>query len=220
VSAPEKLDIRHTVAGVLPDIQTLADAGGQHLVVEIPEGQVCLADLKMLKKVLSNVLLNAVQNTPKGGEVRIGSKPLKNHHRLCVLNTGTRIDEGALPMLLDPFYREDEARSKKNGGGGLGLTIVKKTLDGMDIDFALENTPDGVLFWMDVPKEHRFILSSCAKQSTATTRSTGSDAGSSDRVATYPLDSASTELRPSAQNDNGGLHRRIPKEQRRHGFEA
>jgi len=46
----------------------------------------------------------------------------------------------------------DKARSRKDGRSGLGLTIVQKTLNAMGIDFALENTPTGVLFWMDMPE--------------------------------------------------------------------
>lgn len=152
VPAPEKLDIRHTIADMLTDFQTLSEANGQHIVTDIPDGQTCLADPKMLQKALSNVILNAVQNTPKGGEIRIWSVPGDEKYRLCTQNTGTRIDDAVLPKLFDPFYRVDKTRSRKNGRSGLGLTIVQKTLASMGVDFALENTPDGVLFWMDLPK--------------------------------------------------------------------
>lgn len=152
VPVPEKLDIRHTVADMLPDFQTLSEANGQRIVTDIPDGHTCLADPKMLQKALSNVILNAVQNTPKGGEIRIWIEPLAEQYRLCTLNTGTRINDTVLPKLFDPFYRVDKARSRKNGRSGLGLTIVQKTLESMGVDFALENTPDGVLFWMDLPK--------------------------------------------------------------------
>ncbi|GAA0380023.1 HAMP domain-containing sensor histidine kinase [Paenibacillus motobuensis] len=152
VPVPEKLDIRHTVADMMSDFQTLSEANGQRIVTDIPDGYTCLADPKMLQKALSNVILNAVQNTPKGGEIRIWSEPVAEHYRLCTLNTGTRIDDTVLPKLFDPFYRVDKARSRKNGRSGLGLTIVQKTLESMGVDFALENTPDGVLFWMDLPK--------------------------------------------------------------------
>lgn len=57
-----------------------------------------------------------------------------------------------MPKLFDPFYRVDKVRSRKSGGRGLGLTIVQKTLEAMNIDFTLENTSDGVLFWMNLPK--------------------------------------------------------------------
>ncbi len=152
IPAFEKLDIRHTVADILPDFQTLSEANSQRIVTDIPDGQSCLADPQMLQKALSNVIFNAVQNTPVDGEIRIWSEPAAQQYRLCVLNTGARIDDAILPKLFDPFYRMDQARSRKNGRSGLGLTIVRKTLESMKIDFALENASNGVLFWMDLPK--------------------------------------------------------------------
>lgn len=152
VPVPEKLDVRHTVADVLPDFQIMSEANGQSIILDIPDGQTCLADLKMLRKVLSNIILNAVQNTPKGGKIRIWSEPTAGKYRLRVLNMGVRIDDAVLTKLFNPFYRVDKARSRKNGHSGLGLTIVQKTLETMNAPFALENSPDGVLFWMDLPE--------------------------------------------------------------------
>jgi two-component system sensor histidine kinase VanS len=152
IPAFEKLDIRHTVADILPDFQTLSEANGQRIVTDIPDEQSCLADPKMLQKALSNVILNSVQNTPADGEIRIWSEPTADKYRLCVLNMGARIDETILPKLFDPFYRVDRVRSRKSGRSGLGLTIVQKTLEAMNIDFTLENTSDGVLFRMNLPK--------------------------------------------------------------------
>lgn len=149
---PVKLDIRQIVNDILPDFQILAEANGQRIVTDIPDGEACLADHKMLQKALSNIILNAVQNEPNGGEIRIWSEPVANQYRLCILNTGARIDDAVLPKLFDPFYRVDKARSRKGGRSGLGLTIVRRTLESMNVGFALENTPDGVLFWMDLPK--------------------------------------------------------------------
>lgn len=148
----EKLELEKTVAAVLPSFQTLAEANGQHIFLNIPEGQTCRADIKMLNKVLSNVILNAIQNTPKGGEIRIWSEPNADQYHLCVLNTGAYIGNDILPKLFDPFYRVDKARSRKSGRSGLGLTIVKKTLEAMNTDFSLENTDGGVLFRLDLPK--------------------------------------------------------------------
>jgi two-component system sensor histidine kinase VanS len=149
---PEKLDIESTITGLLPDFQTLSEANGLQIITEIPGGQTCLADPQMLHRALSNIILNAIQNTPEGGGIRIWIEPGAGQTRLCVLNTGTKIDETILPKLFDPFYRADKSRSRKNGRSGLGLTIVRKTLETMKIPFALENTQDGVLFWMDLPQ--------------------------------------------------------------------
>lgn len=152
VPVPEKLDVKHTFTNMLPDFQIMCEGNNQRIVTDIPDGQTYLADPKMIQRALSNILLNAVQNTPKGGEIRIWSEPVGEQYRLCVLNSQVRIDEAILPKLFDPFYRFDKARSRKNGRSGLGLTIVQKTLESMKINFALENAADGVLFWMGLPK--------------------------------------------------------------------
>ena len=152
VPSPEKLDVANLIAELLPAFQTLAEADGQRIMCNIPEGETVLADSKMLKKALSNVILNAVQNTPKGGEIRIWTEPVADQYRLCILNTGAKIEDAVLPKLFDPFYRVDKARNRKDGRSGLGLTIVQKTLDAMGIDFSLENNPAGVLFWIDLPE--------------------------------------------------------------------
>ena len=148
---PEKLDLGRVTAELLPSFWTLAERGGARINFNISEGKTCLADKKMLKKVLSNVILNAVQNTPAGGEIRIWSEDVADQYRLHVLNTGAHIDKELLPRLFDPFYRADKARSRKDSRSGLGLTIVQKTLETMGAEFALENIDEGVLFWLDLP---------------------------------------------------------------------
>jgi two-component system sensor histidine kinase VanS len=150
---PERLQLRDIVTSVLPVYQPLAEAAGQRINVDVPEEAIVLADCTMLKKVLSNAVLNAVQNAPPGAEIRIWSEPVAGRCRLFVLNTNTRIDEDILPKLFDPFYRVDKARSRKDKRSGLGLTIVQKTLRAMGADFSLENTAEGVLFGVDLPKE-------------------------------------------------------------------
>jgi len=147
----EKLDIGQMILRMLPDYEPLLAANDLRIVTDIPFGISCLVDLKLFQKALSNIILNAVQNTPRGGEVRIWSEQKTDSCRLCVLNTGANIDNAVLMKLFDPFYRMDKARNKKSGQSGLGLAIVQKTLEAMNIEFALDNSPDGVLFWMDLP---------------------------------------------------------------------
>ena len=147
----EKMNLHEVVKSILPNYQTLADANGQSIKLNIPEEHSCLADKNMLKKVLSNVILNAVQNTPPNEEIRIWSESVADQYRICILNTGTHIKEENLMKLFDPFYRIDKARTHKDGRSGLGLTIVRKTLEAMGADFELANVKDGTLFWFDLP---------------------------------------------------------------------
>jgi two-component system sensor histidine kinase VanS len=146
--APEPFNLKSLIDGILPEFQALAESGGLRISAGVPGEMAIFADPKMLKRALSNVLLNAVQNTPSGGKVRL----YLDGARLCVLNTGAKIPDDELPKLFAPFYRVDKARSRKDGRSGLGLTIVQKTLETMKIGFSLDNTPDGVLFCMDLPQ--------------------------------------------------------------------
>jgi len=148
---PKKLGIYEVVKSVLPTHKTLADANGQRIEVGISKAHFCVADKEMLKKVLSNVILNAIQNTPANGEIKIWSEAVSDRYRISILNKDVTIEKEVLSKLFDPFYREDKARSRKTGRSGLGLTIVQKTLGVMDADFAIVQTENGVLFWVELP---------------------------------------------------------------------
>ena len=158
---PQQVNIEEIIETQLQTYRPMAGANGHDIVVGIPENLHCHADPRLFKKALSNVLLNAVQNTPQDGRIHIytevsheGIQQFTENSfegvRLCVLNTG-HINEEHLPRLFDPFFRIDKARSRRSGQTGLGLTIVKKTLDLMGAEFGLENTDNGVLFWMSLP---------------------------------------------------------------------
>jgi two-component system sensor histidine kinase VanS len=152
VPSLEKIELADVVRSVVASHQTLSEAKEQKIIVDLPDTLTCKADRNMLARVLSNVVLNAVQNTPEKGEIQIYSKVQGNETiRLSVLNKGVSVHEETLSKIFEPFYREDKARSSGQGRSGLGLAIVKKTLDCMAIPFDIENTERGVLFWMDLP---------------------------------------------------------------------
>jgi two-component system sensor histidine kinase VanS len=157
---------------------TLAQAHAQRIEVAVGGDAVVTLDQTLFKRALSNVVANALQNTPDGGRVRIaaaagrgrgegaggqeagrqdahtqeGEPPAQDRVRLSGLNEGAPIPDEVLHRLFEPFYRTDEARSSAHRRSGLGLALVEKALSQMGIPFALENTSQGVLFWMDLPR--------------------------------------------------------------------
>ena len=148
----ERVFLHMTVDALLPAYQTLADAKEQDLIINIPEDLSCTADRKQLDRVISNLLMNAIENAPQQAQIKIWSEPQDaNNIRMCVLNTGTHIDEAVISKLFEPFYRLDTARSRNQRHSGLGLAIVKRTLENMEVPFKLQNTEDGVLFWLCLP---------------------------------------------------------------------
>lgn len=106
--------------------QALADEKGILLVCQ---GQGYLyADAQLFKRVLSNLLLNALQYTLPGGEISLSLHPADDGSmEVVVQDTGCGIAAEHLPKLFDRFYRVDPARSEQ--GTGLGLAIVKSIMD-------------------------------------------------------------------------------------------
>ncbi|EET86196.1 sensor histidine kinase [Clostridium carboxidivorans P7] len=61
-------------------------------------------------------------------------------------NSDVRIEEKEILKIFDAFYRVDKSRSRKTGGSGLGLYIVKMVFELHNIKYKIENTDDGVKF--------------------------------------------------------------------------
>ena len=81
-----------------------------------------------LHSIASNLITNAVKYTPEEGSVAIRWWVDAQGGHLSVKDTGIGIPEEHLPRLTERFYRVDRGRSRKSGGSGLGLSIVKHAL--------------------------------------------------------------------------------------------
>lgn len=151
----ESVNVQRFIVHSMPAYLSIAEARKQTVELDVPNNLECTMDTKLFGKAFSNVILNAIQNTPDGGQIQIYAQETDSGIRLGVLNRNVSISPELLQKLFEPFYREDKARNREQGRSGLGLTIVKKTLEFMGIPFALENTEQGVLFRMDLPRARR-----------------------------------------------------------------
>jgi two-component system sensor histidine kinase VanS len=151
---PEKktqVNLNEYITNALLPYLAIAEQNEQNIDVDIPKSIFCVFDVNLLGKAFSNIVMNAIQNTPEKGKIQIFAKQTPNNVRLCVLNNAVSIPNEMITKLFEPFYRADEARNREQGRSGLGLTIVKKTMELMKVPYALENTNEGVLFRMDLP---------------------------------------------------------------------
>jgi len=121
-----RLDGRAELEAVCSYHEAMAEEKAIRLICQ---GQGFLyADAQLLKRVLSNLLLNALQHTSPGGEIRLSLDSADDGSAIIsVQDTGCGIAEEYLPKLFDRFYRVDPARSAE--GTGLGLAIVKSIMD-------------------------------------------------------------------------------------------
>jgi signal transduction histidine kinase len=89
-----------------------------------------LADEDRITQVLVNLVANAIQYTPEGGEVTISARRQADEIHISVKDTGIGIPSNHLANLFTRFYRVDKSRSRNSGGGsGIGLTIAKHLVE-------------------------------------------------------------------------------------------
>lgn len=82
-------------------------------------------DRDRLKQVLLNLVANAIQYTPQGGDVFISMTKISDQARIIVRDTGPGIPAEDLPHIFDRFYRAEKSRTRSNTSGfGLGLSIA------------------------------------------------------------------------------------------------
>ena len=102
-----------------------------------------LADGELLQRVLNNL----VDNSRKYGAnaLSLGSACEEDTVTLWMEDNGPGVPEEQLPCLFEPFYRGDAARTKPGAGSGLGLAVVKKSMQQMGGNVRAENAPGGGL---------------------------------------------------------------------------
>ncbi|MCG3175809.1 MAG: Adaptive-response sensory-kinase SasA [Candidatus Omnitrophica bacterium] len=88
-----------------------------------PELPLLRADRKLLQQALLNILINAIEAMPQGGQLRVETSIDRGEVRITITDTGLGIPSSALPRIFDPFY------TNKETGTGLGLAIVKGIID-------------------------------------------------------------------------------------------
>jgi two-component system OmpR family sensor kinase len=117
--------LNELLADCCRSVQALAAA--RNIAVECKPG----ADLQfrgdeeLLRRLVMNLLDNAIRYTPPGGTVEAALESGGDRVRIRVSDTGIGIPEEAAPHIFERFYRADKARSRQDGGFGLGLAIVK-----------------------------------------------------------------------------------------------
>ncbi len=99
-----------------------------------------VTDADRLRRILENLVENAVKYTPAGGRVEVRSDPGPDGGVVMeVKDDGPGIGAEHLPRIFERFYRVDKARSRELGGTGLGLAIVKHLAEGMGAFVSVES---------------------------------------------------------------------------------
>jgi two-component system OmpR family sensor kinase len=152
VLAAARLDLRSSEPGGVPlrrdhvQLADLADAAcaraqliypGERLELDMPEDlPIVEGDSALLRRVIDNLIDNARKYSDAQSPVTLRLRPHGDGVQLAVIDRGMGIEAADLPHIFTPFFRADRSRTRKTGGVGMGLTLVRRivTAHGGSVD--------------------------------------------------------------------------------------
>jgi len=124
------LELAPVIEAVINDVRPTADARNIHLKLEIdPRISPISGDPARLQQIIWNLLSNAIKFTPKGGSVQVSFERIESHVEMTISDTGQGIEPEFLPHVFDRFRQFDSSSTRRHGGLGLGLSIVRQLVE-------------------------------------------------------------------------------------------
>ena len=147
----EEIDLTHTVRDACELFRPSAEDKGITLSCETPEKLQVTGDVRMIQRMLSNLLDNGIKYTPPGGTVDVSvSKNGQHHVLISIKDTGVGISEPELSRIFERFYRGDQSRSQT--GVGLGLSLARAIARAHGGDISVTSAPGrGSTFTVTLP---------------------------------------------------------------------
>jgi PAS domain S-box-containing protein len=151
---PERVVLQEVIDGVLADERGQAESKLVALDQDLPDTPLYAdVDADRFKQIVTNLLDNAINYTPEGGQVCIRLAREQREHGaaavLSVQDTGVGISAKALPRIFEPFYRAAEGTAR---GTGLGLTIARELTELHGGRIVVESEPGkGSVFTVRIP---------------------------------------------------------------------
>nr|WP_280115546.1 Cu(+)/Ag(+) sensor histidine kinase [Mixta theicola] len=117
------------------------------------DGSACRVegDRLMLRRVINNLLSNAIRYTPAGQTVTVHLHEYGAWVELMVENPGTPVAQEHLPRLFDRFYRVDPSRQRKEEGSGIGLAIIKTIVEAHQGKISVASDEVSTRFTLSLP---------------------------------------------------------------------
>jgi signal transduction histidine kinase len=110
------------------------------------------ADPKGILEIFNNLITNAINYSPDGGQVVVSAQGLGEYLEIKVRDTGVGISPEELPKVFDKFYRVKHPKTRQVMGTGLGLAIVKGVVEAHHGTIDVESLPEkGTTFRILLP---------------------------------------------------------------------
>jgi signal transduction histidine kinase len=145
--------LREAIQGAMDSIRPTAEVKGVQLIQEGMGAFAVLGDATRIQQILWNLLSNAVKYTPREGTVTLRSRLEGTFAVLEVCDTGEGIPAEVLPHIFERFRQADSSTTRKHGGLGLGLAIVRHLaeLHGGEVEASSGGPGQGSIFTVRLP---------------------------------------------------------------------
>lgn len=137
----EEFDIVEVVRNVFDLLEMKASKSKINLTFDkLYTPLIVQADMERIQQVLTNLIVNSIKYGKKGGTTEVGIDELQNNKILVrITDNGEGIESSHINRLFERFYRVDKSGSRKDGGSGLGLSIVKHIIEAHDEKIYVES---------------------------------------------------------------------------------
>jgi PAS domain S-box-containing protein len=118
-----------------------------------PQAGPVSGDPNRLQQVIWNLISNAIKFTPKNGRVQVRLERINSHIEISISDTGQGISAEFLPYVFERFRQSDSTTSRRHGGLGLGLSIVRQLVEmhGGSVSVASPGEGQGATFVVTLP---------------------------------------------------------------------
>lgn len=150
--ADQLVDVGEVVAAAVDQNRVVASAKHIEVAVRGTKAAEVYGDRALLAVAVHNLIANAIAYSNEGGRVGVGVSVRKGAVEVAVTDQGVGIEAAELDRVFERFYRVDQARSRNTGGSGLGLSIVKHTVQNHGGDVRVWSKPGkGSTFTIRLP---------------------------------------------------------------------
>ncbi|HMI89702.1 MAG TPA: ATP-binding protein [Polyangiaceae bacterium] len=125
----QPIELSSIVEATLESTRPSADAKAITVRKTLDTNVLVFGDRNRLQQIVWNLLSNAVKFTPKGGKIDVIVERVNSHVEITVHDSGMGISAEFLPHLFERFRQADSSTTRKYGGLGLGLSIVKQLVE-------------------------------------------------------------------------------------------
>jgi two-component system phosphate regulon sensor histidine kinase PhoR len=145
-------DIGHIIEETVSLMEPRAKEKGIALSFSLENLKPIQADPKNIEEIFNNLIANAINYSPDGGQVIVTARCLGEYMEIKVKDNGVGIPPEELPKIFDKFYRVKHPKTRKIIGTGLGLAIVKGVIDAHHGTIDVESEVDkGTVFRILLP---------------------------------------------------------------------